>query len=90
MATAIVVSNSEGIVGRCDARCHNAKSPDCDCICGGRLHGSGDNAIEQNTKDWFGEDYKEKLAAFAAGHGLKASDLTLRSGFEQLDLGGGL
>lgn len=28
-------------VGRCDARCYNAKHPECDCICGGANHGKG-------------------------------------------------
>ena len=41
MATLIVVSNSEGVVGRCDSRCYEAQSPECDCICGGRNHGLG-------------------------------------------------
>jgi hypothetical protein len=39
--TLIEVRSSEGVVGRCDARCYNAVTPDCDCICGGRNHGKG-------------------------------------------------
>ena len=26
---------------RCDARCYDAKGPDCRCCCGGRFHGQG-------------------------------------------------
>jgi len=32
--------NSEG-GRRCDARCYNAKGPDCECCCGGINHGVG-------------------------------------------------
>ena len=39
MATLMYWGNSDGIKGRCDAKCHNAKSPDCHCMCGGRYHG---------------------------------------------------
>jgi hypothetical protein len=39
VTTVIAVYNSEGCVGRCDANCHNARSRDCDCICGGQNHG---------------------------------------------------
>ena len=50
--TLIHVGNSGGTVGRCDAKCYDAKGPDCDCVCGGRNHGQGlarsiDNAREQ-------------------------------------------
>jgi len=39
MATVMSWSNSEGVKGRCDGRCHNAKGTKCRCMCGGRLHG---------------------------------------------------
>lgn len=42
MATLMAVYNSEGCVGRCDARCYNAIHPNCTCICGGRNHGKGE------------------------------------------------
>jgi hypothetical protein len=29
------------LIGRCDARCYNAKHPKCDCVCGGVNHGRG-------------------------------------------------
>jgi len=50
VATVIAVYTSDGCVGRCDAKCHNATEDECDCICGGRLHGVGaDNAVKVNT-----------------------------------------
>lgn len=88
MATAIAVYNSEGCVGRCDARCHEAQSPDCDCICGGRLHGVGaSSAIEQNTRDILGDDVADALQAFAKRNGHKASELRLERHDDQQELG---
>ena len=42
------VYNSEGCVGRCDARCHNAVGFDCECICGGAFHGVGSEIALQD------------------------------------------
>ena len=39
MVTLLRVITSEGKVGQCDARCHNAHTLYCDCCCGGRYHG---------------------------------------------------
>jgi len=50
MAILIEVRNGSGIVGRCDARCYDAKSPHCDCICGGANHGKGKEAATENAK----------------------------------------
>jgi hypothetical protein len=77
VTTAIIVRTSQGVVGRCDARCHGAISPECDCICGGRLHGIGvDQAIEQNTRLWFGDELADELRTFAERNGIDAGDLT--------------
>jgi hypothetical protein len=35
MTTLIATYNSEGCTGRCDAKCYEAVTPGCDCICGG-------------------------------------------------------
>lgn len=51
MTTLISVHNSEGEVGRCDAKCHNAKHKDCDCCCGGVNHGVGGRQAIQNTRE---------------------------------------
>ena len=50
-------------VGRCDARCYNAKHPDCDCICGGRNHGCKEERAISNTREHYEEwleEYKER------------------------------
>ncbi len=77
MTTAIAVFNSEGCLGRCDAKCHNATAPDCDCICGGRLHGVGaDRAVAENTRQQFGkESLQEALHEFAERNGHEVSEL---------------
>ena len=50
-------------VGRCDARCYEASEPHCDCICGGRNHGAGQQRAMDNTRDmcerWI-ENYEKK------------------------------
>ena len=63
MTTLIAVYNSSGCIGRCDAKCYDAQSADCDCICGGANHGAGQEAAIDNTRDmaeqWL-EDYKRE------------------------------
>ncbi len=51
MATLIAVYNSEGCVGRCDAKCYNAVCEDCQCICGGVNHGVGQKIATENTQE---------------------------------------
>jgi hypothetical protein len=46
-------------VGRCDARCYEAKDANCDCICGGRNHGSGQQKAMDNTRELFENWIKE-------------------------------
>lgn len=64
----MLVGNSEG-ERRCDAKCHNAKEPGCDCICGGRYHGCGNSEIAQGNlqKDCeggvWGEDMMKAVEA---------------------------
>jgi len=50
MTTLIAVYDSDGCRGRCDARCYNATSGDCDCICGGINHGAGLKHATENTR----------------------------------------
>jgi hypothetical protein len=49
MTTLIGVYNSEGCVGRCDAKCYEAQGGDCSCICGGMNHGAGLEQARENT-----------------------------------------
>jgi hypothetical protein len=51
VTTVIAVYNSDGCVGRCDARCHDAEGPDCDCICGGANHGRGYAGAVETTRE---------------------------------------
>ncbi len=55
MTTLLVVEDSEG-QRRCDARCYNAREPECDCVCGGRNHGVGLRRALANTAEMFGLD----------------------------------
>lgn len=49
--TLIAVYNSDGCVGRCDAKCYNATHPECTCICGGANHGAGQVKAQDNTRE---------------------------------------
>lgn len=51
MTTLIAVYGSDGLVGRCDAKCYKAKHQGCTCVCGGRNHGVGLEAAVENTKE---------------------------------------
>lgn len=53
MTTLIVVSGSDGIVGRCDAKCYDASHDKCDCICGGMNHGVGMVGATRQTAEYF-------------------------------------
>lgn len=58
MTTLIAVYNSDGCVGRCDAKCYNAVGDKCDCICQGKNHGVGfEKAFEQTQEE---AEYIEK------------------------------
>ncbi len=63
MTTLIAVYNSEGCEGRCDAKCYNATSPECHCICGGKNHGAGAKQAAENTRQlaetWIAEYNKQ-------------------------------
>jgi len=88
MTTVLAVYNSEGCVGRCDARCHEATSPDCDCICGGRYHGVGaGNAVHAATEHI--DPDGELRRAFAEARGCDPDDLRIEVGQEPLFAGPG-
>jgi hypothetical protein len=74
MTTTLAVYNSEGCVGRCDANCHDATSPHCDCICGGKNHGQGLQKAIENNHELIGLT-PEDLKKFAEAHGLDADKL---------------
>ena len=74
MTTLIAVYNSDGCVGRCDARCYDAAEPDCDCICSGRNHGAGKQQALDNTRER-AESWLE--AARAAGQDITLAELAV-------------
>lgn len=47
--TLIAIHSGGECVGRCDARCYDARHPECDCICGGSNHGKGESFAVANT-----------------------------------------
>jgi hypothetical protein len=66
LATVLTVGDSEG-TRRCDATCHEAKGPRCECVCGGRYHGCGssDKAKQLVTEDVLGGRLGDTMAAAA-------------------------
>jgi len=82
MTTLISVHNSDGCVGRCDAKCYNATGPDCDCICGGRNHGAGKQRAMDNTR----EMAEQWIDEYAKRQGLKDYDAAVNADVYQLSL----
>lgn len=72
MTTLIAVNTSEGCMGRCDARCYDATTPGCFCVCGGMNHGVGEKQAFANTRKYA----EEMLATYA-----KLKNLTEYWGF---------
>lgn len=73
MATLMQWGNSEGIKGRCDDKCHNAESPVCDCMCGGRYHGKRRNGTLDDAIRQHGIEIEEEARARARAEGLDIS-----------------
>lgn len=61
MATIIAVYKGSDLVGRCDARCHEAKEPECHCICGGAYHGVGSVSAAAGRFDLTDDEILEGL-----------------------------
>lgn len=59
MTTLIAAYNSDGCIGRCDAKCYNATGDSCNCICGGANHGKGLDKARQNTEE-MAEEWKKE------------------------------
>lgn len=51
MTVLIAVYNGDECIGRCDARCYDAEEEACECICGGKNHGTGKQQALDNTRD---------------------------------------
>lgn len=80
--TLIAIYTNDGCVGRCDARCYNARSKTCDCICGGKNHGAGQQKAIENTRDMF----EEWTARYAQEKGLTDYRMELSNDVAQLSL----
>lgn len=65
--TLILVCNSSGVIGKCDANCYEAKSPGCECVCGGANHGAGLKQAMNNTREMI----NEWIEAYTEKHDLK-------------------
>jgi hypothetical protein len=86
MTTLIAVYNSEGCVGRCDAKCYEAEWEPCDCICQGRNHGAGKQQALDNTRE-LAESWLEH--ARANGQDISFAELAVDAQHEPLfSLGG--
>jgi hypothetical protein len=75
LTTLIAPYNSEGCVGRCDAKCCDAAEPGCDYICHGRNHGAGKQHALDNTRE-LAESWIEQ----ARSAGQDITRVTLRRG----------
>jgi hypothetical protein len=53
--------DSSGLRGRCDARCHEAAEPFCDCMCGGAYHGSSRNGTFEKVREAHAEVLLEAI-----------------------------
>lgn len=87
MTTVLAVYNSEGVVGRCDARCHDAVTGDCDCICGGANHGRGTAFAIDNTRQRIDRfTSSTALNIFESRHHAGATRVEAMPDVTQLDL----
>ncbi len=82
MTTLIAVYSSDDCEGRCDAKCYEATTPDCDCVCGGRNHGKGRDQAVANTRQMT----ERMIAEYAARRGLAKYTGQVNDGVLQLPL----
>lgn len=80
MTTLISVYGSDGLEGRCDEKCYNAKYPSCNCICGGKNHGVGQTRAMENTQELFQnwiDEYNEQHPELAHHFTVPGAQLSL-------------
>jgi hypothetical protein len=82
--------NSDGIKGRCDAKCHGAKEPKCECMCGGAFHGAAHRpgGLDKALKDYW-EPVLEQAKERAEREGVQLEFFGLQLGFGFLAEGSG-
>jgi len=69
MTTLLAVYGSDGLIGRCDAKCYEATHPECACICGGCNHGVGRSRAIAQTR----QQALAWVSTFTQAHGLTPS-----------------
>ena len=78
MSTLMTWGNSDGVKGRCDAKCHNASTPPsyCKCMCGGAYHGAARRGDLEQVRRQRGLEIlaKAKIKAEQQGYVLQARD----------------
>lgn len=82
MTTMMTWGNSEGTKGRCDAKCHTAKSPidKCKCMCGGAYHGGARGDRIQAIRSRFGPEILDRARKRAQdlGYTIRVPDRQLQ------------
>jgi hypothetical protein len=78
----LAVYTSDGCVGRCDARCYDAHTAHCTCICGGTNHGVGQAQAITNTR----EAFEPWIARYATEKGLTTYHVEVGPGVLQLSM----
>ena len=81
MTTLIAVCSAEGGQGRCNAKCYEAHEEECDCICGGRNHGVGQEQALDNMRE-LAESWLEQ--ARASGQDITRAELAITAMHEPL------
>lgn len=83
MSTLIAAYKGREMIGRCDARCYDARSHTCKCICYGANHGAGyARALEQTERH--GQRWLER---YLEERGLARADVTVTGrGLSQLEM----
>lgn len=62
--TTLLQSKTSDSDRRCDAKCYDAKAPECDCLCGGKNHGAGlRQALENARNEWLTKDVQGTMVA---------------------------
>ena len=82
MATLMLVRGSDGMEGRCDAHCYDARHSQCDCVCGGRNHGKGEQQAIENTRQFA----EQMMQEYATTHHLADWKGFVRNNVKQLTL----
>lgn len=80
MSCLIYASNGDKCIGKCDANCYNATSPECDCICGGRNHGVGLKQAQDNTRKYA----DEWIERYAKEKGIDKKDMSVNQDIFQM------